>query len=514
MQAEAFPGYEGPVELVETHVSWLFFAGERVYKVKRPVDLGFVDARTLEQRRFLCDEEVRLNQELAPGIYLGVVPIVREGSGALRVGGSAESEALEWAVEMRRLPSECMLAELLEEGAVDNALFDRIAQRLVGFHERAPAGAEVRSYATPEALGEMVDENLRGARQAGRGILSPIQAAFLERWSRSFFSQERELLERRLHGGRIREGHGDLHAENLCVVGERVIAYDRLEFSRRLRCGDVALDLAFLAMDLDWRGYPAFSHYLVRSYAERTGDTELPALMDIYKSYRAVVRGKVAAIGAGSVTRVGSRARSLAARRVAHGYFQLAVGYGLPPILVLLSGLPAAGKSRFAEALVRPLRAVRLSSDVRRKVAAGLSPKGPSGEEELGAGLYHPDRRAQVYDLLLADTREHLRHGRSVVVDATFGRADERARFVAAARELGLPWIVVHLHVGVERTRRRMQQRGPGASDAGWDVYCYLRERFEPPSEIPAAHRMEWFGLGWLERGAGTLVDRWIELGG
>jgi hypothetical protein len=487
---EAYPGGVSAVETRQTLVSLLFFVGERVYKLKQAVDLGFIDATTLEKRRALCLAEARLNAALAPGVHLGIVPVTRGLDGHLALGG--RGEVVEWAVEMVRLPEERMLARLLERGVIDNAQMNALAERLAGFHREAATGPGVDEYGTPEGIAVSVEENFEQLApfvapetRAGAeppALLTRLQHDFLRRRARAFLSAERQLLLARVAGGRIREGHGDLHAENVCCLPEGLVIYDRIEFNRRFRCLDVASDLAFLAMDLDLRGYPGFSGYLAHRYGELAADPELARLLPFYKGYRAIVRAKVAALSAIATS---DAARREELRREGMGYLQLALGYEFPPTLVLLSGLPATGKTFLSGHLVRPLRAAVFRSDERRKRLADLSAES-SARSAWGEGLYTGAERSRTYRSLLDDAVGVLRSGRSAVVDATFSRVEFRGPFVDAAARLGLPFCLVLVSAPEDVVRARLAARTEGPSDADFDVYARERQAFEPPEELPS----------------------------
>lgn len=512
-------GVSGPIEVRETHISLIFLVGERAYKVKKPVDLGFLDFTTLERRRFFCEEEVRLNRRLAPDVYLGVVPVTRASDGHLCLGGPGE--VVDWAVEMVRLPEHRMFARLLERGEIDNELMNALALLMADFHAGAPSGPGVDEHGSPAAIARAVDQNFEQiapfvaapgrAPTSGLCALSSEQHVHLRTRARGFLATQRALLERRIANGRIREGHGDLHSENICILDGRPIVYDCIEFSRALRCLDVANDLAFLAMDLDRRGVPAFARYLVRRYAERSRDPELTDLVDFYKGYRAVVRGKVAALTAGALGAQDARREEL--RREALSYFQLAVGYELPPALVMLCGLPGSGKSFLAPHLARPLRAVLLHSDVRRKALANLEAL-PGGRAQYGSGSYTPEQRRRTYRALLEDASAALTSRRSVIVDATFSRSEFRAPFVDAAVRLGLPWCIAHITASEEQVRERLAHpRSRGASEADLAVYLRAREEFEPPDEVPGGHVLEIrSGAGPPEEASALVVDRLIHV--
>lgn len=512
-QPSAFARPVERVEVLQTHISLLFFAGERVYKVKKPVDLGFLDFTRLEQRRHFCEEELRLNRRLAPEVYLAVVPIVRSGDGTLRVGG--EGEVVDWAVEMVRLPAERMLAALLDRGEIDNEQMNATAALLARFHAEAPTGSGVDEYGEPDAIASLVEENFEQLEPfcSPEGLLTPSQHAFSRGKARAFLESHRDLLERRVREGRVRDGHGDLHAENICFTDTGVVAYDCIEFSRAFRCADVAADISFLAMDLDYRGCPGFSGYLMKRYARESGDGELPRLEAFYKGYRATVRGKVAALT--SLDAALDPASREEHERKAMRYLQLAAAYELSPALILTCGLPASGKSWLGKRLAGALRAAVLRTDVRRKLLAGLEPTARAGAD-YGAGLYSEEKKEAIYGALLADALSNLEAGHSTIVDATFSRRHYRARFVDAAERLGLPYYVVHVTAPDALVRERLARRaaeGSDASDAGLDVYLREREAFEPPTEVPREHVLEVVsGEGAPERKSSVVIDHMISL--
>jgi aminoglycoside phosphotransferase family enzyme/predicted kinase len=483
----AYPHPVSEVELVQTHVSLVFLAGERAYKVKKAVDLGFLDFTTPERRRQACEDEVRLNETLAPGVYRGLVPVTRERDGSLRVGG--EGTPVEVAVEMLRLPAPRMLDRLLDAGEVDNELMGRLADLLARFHAEAPTGPGVDEHGAPDAVAFNVRENFlqteRFTISAGPRTVSPRLHGLLRARAEAFLGEERALLERRVRDGFVRDGHGDLHAGNVCVT-DGIVVYDRIEFAPRFRCGDVACDLAFLAMDLDARGFRGFSSYLVRRYAERSGDPELPAVLGFYKTYRAVVRAKVASLAAADpeIPPDERSARRLAAMRS----FHLAASYELPPSLVVTCGLPAVGKTTAARAIAAPFEALVLRSDVRRKRLAGLAPTSHAAAP-FGQGIYAPELSERTYRALLADAGAALREGRTVVVDATFATAAQRAPFAELARSLGAAFLVAWVTVPEDVAVRRLAARADDpheASDADVGVYHGLQTLFEPPRELPS----------------------------
>lgn len=505
------------VDVLQTHASVLFLAGDRVYKVKKPVDLGFLDFTTLERRRRACADEVRLNRRLAPSVYLGVVPVTA-GPEGLRVGG--DGDPLEWAVEMVRLPAERMLDRLLEGGGVTDEQLAGLVSLLARFHREAPTGPGVDEHGTPEAVAFNVRENFdqtegfvageRAPAPAGPRVFTPALHAFLRAEADRFLAEENLLLRRRVLDGRVRDGHGDLHAGNVCFLDEGIVVYDCIEFSDRLRCGDVACDLAFLTMDLDARGFRRLGSWMAAGYAREAADTELERLLPFYSAYRAMVRAKVAAIAATEAElTAGTRE---AERREAIRYAALAAGYHLQPSLVLTCGLPGTGKTTIATIVATALGAEHLRSDVVRKELAGLGPTDriDAGFEE---GIYSPEMTERTHASLHASVELALGSGRSVVVDATSATAGRRFPFRDIADRLQAPFVLVETvappEVVEERLRRRAAEEAD-ASDAGVAIYRAMRERYEPPVEIEPGSLVQ-LGAGEPpEEGLLRIVDRLV----
>jgi aminoglycoside phosphotransferase family enzyme/predicted kinase len=494
------------VELRQTHISYVLLAGERVYKIKKPVALGFLDYSTPRRRAYYCRREVELNRRYAPDVYLGVEPITEQGD-AVRLGG--RGRVLERAVVMRRLPAAGMLSELLATGAVTPGLLDLIARRVADFHAAAASGPRVARYGGPGAVRRTLEGNLaRCAPYVGR-TLAPAAYDHLCAWSAAFLRAQHGLLRGRVRERRIRDGHGDLHAASICIVdgaawregslvawtpavSPEIILFDCIEFSDRLRCTDVAAEVAFLAMDLDHCGRADLREAFVTAYVTASGDAQLPLLLPFYQSYRATVRGLVASIAADE--RSFDAAGRAAQRALARGYFELAhhaYAAGAPrPLLLLLGGLPASGKSTLARALAGRLALVTLNSDVVRKERAGLAPTA-RGSTGYGAGLYSAAATDATYAALLGAARHWLQRGVSVALDASFRRADHRQAVVALAEAVGVPWLAVECVCAPETARARLGARAHdtrAVSDADWSIYQRLAAEWEPWEELGRQH--------------------------
>jgi aminoglycoside phosphotransferase family enzyme len=322
LRSEAYPHPADDLQLHETHISWVILAGPYGYKVKKPVNLGFLDFSDVERRATDCADEVRLNRRLCPDVYLGVCWLV-ERDGELFVGG--DGRPVEPMVRMRRLPADGMLPRLLRRGAVDAGLARRIGHHLARFHASAATGSGVDQYGSPAIVRANWDEAFRQTEAVPTGILPAETRAGIVAYVERFLQDQVTLLERRVATGRIRDGHGDLHAASICVEGASLHLFDCIEFKTQFRCADVAAEVAFLAMDLDHYGRPDLAAAFVDAYVGDSGDEELRTLLDFYRCYRAYVRGEVAGLRLAEAD-VPERERDALADE-ARSYFELARAY-------------------------------------------------------------------------------------------------------------------------------------------------------------------------------------------
>jgi aminoglycoside phosphotransferase family enzyme/predicted kinase len=482
LRPEAYPWRPPAVELVETHVSWVFLAGDRVVKVKRSVDYGFVDHTTLASRRRSCLEEVRLNRRLTNGVYLDAVPIVRDHAGYLV---AAEGVPVEWATLMRRLPAEGMLDALLAAGKVPPCLGDRLADRLIPFHRDSAAPCVAPESEIAAATSAVVTENLTALEAFAARPLGPVQLGLVAESLRTFSAEHADLLRKRVYERWIREGHGDLRAEHVCLEPDGEIQiFDCIEFSRDLRCADIASDLAFLLMDFDRLGLPEVAATIVTRY--QAAGMDLPeALLRYYQAHRALVRAKVACL---SRALAHETARDNLALQ-ATDYLNLATATALTvrPSLIAMTGLSGTGKSTVAAALARALNAEIFASDVVRKELAGQVGSAP---EAWGHGLYTTEQTEATYQRLGELATQTLAAGRTVILDATFLDGQRRERLAAVARAAGAPLVLVETVCREDTAVGRIVARtrhGGSPSDATIEVY--RRQRAAAEASPPALPR-------------------------
>ncbi len=289
LDPRAYPHRPPKIELVQTQMSILLLTGDYVYKVKKPVDLGYLDYTTLEKRHYFCHQELELNRRLCPDVYLAVVPIVEEGDG-LRVEG--QGRATEYAVKMKQLPSDRMLDALLVQSSVNGEMIEGVAEKLARFHKAAGTDSRIASFGDLDVVRHNCAENFSQTEKYIGMSVTAGEYRTIQSYTDSFINSNAGLFHKRAEEGKIRDCHGDLHAAHVCFTDE-ICIYDCIEFNDRFRYADVASEIAFLAMDLDRYGQASLSRHLVDTYVGLTGDDELMNLLDFYKCYRAYVRGKV-----------------------------------------------------------------------------------------------------------------------------------------------------------------------------------------------------------------------------
>jgi uncharacterized protein len=480
LRPAAFPHSAPDPTLIETHISWVILAGAFAYKLRKPVDFGFLDFSTLEKRRTDCEAEVRLNRRLCPDLYLGVVDVV-ERDGLLSVTGPGVP--IEPAVLMRRLPEAGMLPALLESGAVDERLMERLARQLADFHAGAATGLGVDEHGSLSSLRANWAENFDQTADFVERTITAQQYDEIGAYVEHFLGANGAILQRRVQRGRVRDGHGDLHAGSVCVARRRVYLFDCIEFNDRFRCADVAAEVAFLAMDLDHLGRADLGYAFVDAYVRHSGDRDLLALLDFYKCYRAFVRGKVLGLQLDEPQRAASGLDH--ALTEARAYFNLACAYArqAEPMLLVTMGLPASGKTTLAHALAGRLGLVHLSSDVVRKQLAGMRPT----EHRLDGferGLYGRSMSRRTYAMLRRQAARWLRRRRSLVLDATYSQPAERAALRQLARRSGALLLVVVCRADESVLLARLAARiydPRAASDARPELWPALKSAFVEP---------------------------------
>ena len=491
MQANFYPYRADSVELRQTHISYVLLAGDYVYKVKKPVRFTFLDYSSLEKRRHFCHEEIRLNRRLAATVYLDVLAIVGDGERfGLRDSLRQEETICEYAVKMRRLPEEYFLERLIQEGKARKEDFDRIAAILADFYATA-AIDRASLYGSPEMIRLNLERNVAELAPCVGETLTLDEFKHVQDYHLSFLTENRAIFETRARDGRVREGHGDLRAEHICLEKDPVI-FDCIEFSEEFRYCDAASEIAFLSMDLDYLGVPTLSNYFVTSFQNLTKDPGLSRLLPLYKAYRACVRGKVETLKSREPEVPEKEQREAKSR--ARRYFHLAYCYAsgpCPAAIIVVCGMAGSGKSTIARILGARTGYQIFNSDVIRKQLAGI-PLTSHLQHEYGAGLYNESVNALTYDCLLKQAEHDIKMGKGAIVDATFKDPQHRRLVIEMSSRTGVPVLFVECRASEETTFRRLQERQqrPGeVSDATVAVYLRQRKEFAPLTEIPDSSR-------------------------
>lgn len=443
---------EDRASLKTTHASWVVIGGTEVWKLKRPVDLGFLDFRTVMARRQACEDEVRLNRRLAPDVYLGVEPVRRTLQGHAVVG---EGPIVDWAVRMRRLPDHCCASALLRDGRLDGDMLARLAERLATFFATA---RPTLSFGSAEALRANVEENFAQVAPLVGVVLDGKTYDDIRKFQLEMLDGGAARFAARVAGGRIREGHGDLRLEHVYFLPPSTIrVIDCIEFNERFRCGDVAGEVAFLAMELEAAERPELAAGFLARFAEAAQDFDLYQVIDFYLSYRAFVRGKVAAfVAADPGTPPEVRREKEEEARTLFALSRAVSGRELmTPFVVAVGGMIGSGKSTLASALGRALSVPVVSSDRTRKFMAGVA--------ETARGdrtLYEPRRIEATYEEVLRRAAMVVGAGRGVVIDATFAERRWRNAAAALARQAGASFAFVEaVCADEEKLRQRLAGR-------------------------------------------------------
>lgn len=491
----AYPHPTGSIRLVETHISWVFLTGPFAYKLKKPVDLGFLDFTTLEQRKHFCEEEVRVSGRFAPEIYLAAVPITGAADRP-HVGG--DGEPIEWAVKLVQFDESDRLDNRFNEARLTAADCRALGETVARVEERLPVADPADRWGLAESVCDAVAINLAAIR-THRPDAAP-RADRIGDWLRDRLAAAAPLLRDRLAAGRVRECHGDLHLANLVFHAGRMMAFDAIEFNSGLRWIDVANDVAFLAMDLHSRGRPDLAAQVVSSWVETANDHAAVALLPIYEVYRAVVRASIAAIRGGQGGDAGSRAET-------DRYLDLAEHLVAPgaPVMIATSGVSGSGKSTVAAELVGRFAAIRIRSDVERKRLAGLA----ASERPAAAGgvavLYGEAATHGVYERLARLAATVLAAGTSVIVDAACNQRWQRDLLAGVSRESGVPLVWLDFDVPADVVLARVAVRESSGSDASDATCAIVRQQLASREPIMSAELVATGGR--CVRLAGGAVD-------
>jgi aminoglycoside phosphotransferase family enzyme/predicted kinase len=502
------------IEFKETHISWIFFTGKSVYKVKKPVNYGFLDFSTLEKQRYFCQEELRLNQRLSPEIYQGIVE-VKEKEGEYFFGGSGQTVG--YAVKMSQLPKDRWLSTLLKSGEIAEAHIRQIARRIAEFHLRAESTEEITAIGGLSTVKRNLRENFEQTRPYLGITLSLETYDLIKAYSEVFVEEKSALFDQREKEGRIRDCHGDLHADQICILESDLIFFiDCIEFNKEFRYSDVAAEIAFTAMDLDYYRRSDLAHLFVEEYLESSKDFHLLQVLNFYKCYRAFTRGKVASFSLNQQDPQSPRYGILLKR--AQEYFRLASAYASlkKPLLFLMTGFMGTGKSTLASALATRFQAEVLRSDVLRKELVGQHSES-SHYEAWGKGLYSAEFTEKTYQILHQKAGEFLKQGKNVSLDASYRTLhhQEQALRLAQHTQASLFFIETICPEPLLRERLRLREekeKGSRISDGRLELLPLQKQNFQESSFFSKQH-LKIETSGSLEASVSQALQKIYQLG-
>lgn len=462
---------KGSIELIQTHVSYVFLTGDYVYKLKKPVNFGFLDYSTLEKRKFYCEEELRLNQRGAAELYLGILPIAQNGDQFTLDG---DGEVVDYVVKMQQFPQETLLSEMYDRGELTEQHLIDLAKVLAAFHKSAPTNDYILSFGEVSQIRQAIDENYD--QTVGYIGVAQTQEQFdqTKAYTDKLFAESESLFKSRVEQQFIRECHGDLHLRNICLWNGKVLLFDCIEFNEPFRFVDTMYDVAFFAMDLDAKDRTDLSNLFLNTYLEQSGDWEGLQVLPLYLSRQSYVRAKVTSFLLSDPNVPESvKAES---KETASRYYRLSWEYTKPKQgkIILMSGLSGSGKSTIAAKLARELGAIQIRSDAVRKHLGGVAL-----DEKGDESLYSAEMTQKTYDRLLNLGVTLASQGYTVILDAKYDRQALRASVIEQAQ--GIPVEILYCEASEEELRDRIAQRQGDISDADLDVLA--KQSFEAFTE-------------------------------
>ncbi len=500
----AWPAPVTEIRCIETHISTVLLTGDEAYKIKKPLDLGFLDFSSLARRKHFCEEEVRLNRRLAPRIYRGVVPITGTVE---RPEMDGAGPAIEYAVRMRQFEPDALLSNHPELLTAER--MEQLARMVADFHARVAVAGCHQPFGTPQSVAAPMEENFTQARRLLERRDERQQLDRLARWSRAQLEALQLRLAQRRDGGCIRECHGDMHLGNIAWLDGELLIFDCLEFAPHLRWIDVMNEIAFLTMDLQKRGAHGPARRFLNRYLAITGDYEGLRLLRLYQLYRAMVRAKVELIRLWQPDLPAAERRAVQAGYRA--YLELAEGYtgNAAPALVITHGLSGSGKSTVVRSLLEWFPAIQLCSDIERKRLAGLAAEADSGSG-LHQGIYRPQITEATYQRLKTLAAVVIEAGFVAVVDATFLKRAHRQSFHALARQLGIPFRILDFQLPEAVLRQRIARRRAEGGDPSEAYQEVLDAQLAAQEPLTASERSR--SIRVVAESAGCVAEVWRRL--
>lgn len=473
------------VKIIQTHISYVILTGKHAYKIKKHVNFGFLDFSTLEKRKKFCEEELKLNKRLCPDIYLEVVSFTRKNNG-IEINGSGE--VIDYAVKMKEFPQKFILSKLIEKNIIEEKTIDNIVDILVDFYKYSKYSDEISYFGTVEAIKHNTDENFEQTKDFINLTITKEIFDFIKKRNNNFLNLNKNIFDNRINNGFIRDCHGDLHSGNIVLLDNKICIFDCIEFNKRFRYCDVASDIAFLSMDLDFLGQPYLSSYLIEKYVERSKDENIFDVLNFYKCYRAYVRGKVTSFRLNDLN-IDKKEKTI---NLAKKYFALALYYSnlfsiknkkdVGPVLFITTGLTGTGKTTVARKFAIDYNAKIISSDNIRKEFVGID-KYERHYDSYNTGLYNPKKMRETYDKIFEIAEIFLKNQKNIVLDATF--KTEKLRSIARdlSKKNNACFVILYCNCPEEIVKKYLDSRmnKKSISDGRWEIYVKQKDSFEKP---------------------------------
>lgn len=481
LQPDFYPHpVQTPVQLLQTHISYVFLTGDFAYKVKKPTQFGLLDFSTLEQRAYFCQEELRLNRRLSPDLYLAVLTIYKEeeeGSYCLNTLPHPDAEIVDYVLQMRQFDQDGLFSHLLNQDQLTAVHLQQLGQLVAHFHAASATSPAIQANGTLESL-QAIDEENYTLTQAFIG-----KSQTKEQWQQTrsftqhFWRDHQDWLQQRQ--GKIRECHGDLHLNNVCLYADQIQIFDCIEFCQEFRNIDVIYDVAFMVMDLDFHHRPDLANIFLNTYLEKTGDYSGALLLPAYLSMRATIRGNVNSMTAQNTDNSGRDEAATSLWQIAKDYFALAHRYTQlrQGQIILMSGLSGSGKSTVARRLAPQLQAIHIRSDAVRKHLAGV-PLDQSGVDQIN--IYTSAMTQRTYQRLAEWGISLAQMGWTVILDAKYDRVELREQVIAQSELAHIPVQILFCTAPVLELRSRLQNRQGDISDATPDLLSSQQQTFQP----------------------------------
>ena len=472
------------VELIQTHISFVVLTGKYAYKIKKPVDFGFLDFSTLEKRKYFCNQEIKLNKRLCPDIYLEVVKITKKDN-ALEINGSGE--IVDYAVKMKEFSQRKIMTNLLDENKIDEATIENLVENLVSFYKKEKSTDEINKFGEIETIKQNTDENFDQTKEVIGKTIDKKKFDEIKNITNRFLEEKKDVFDKRIKNNYIKDCHGDLHTGNIVIKNNEICIFDCIEFNKRFRYSDAASDIGFLAMDLDYQGRPYLSSYLIKKYVEKSKDKGIYDVINFYKAYRAYVRGKVAGFKLNDPNILKEEKNKTV--NVASKYFDLAYYYiqlvknqlgEKRPFLFITSGLTGTGKTTAANKISVDYNARKISTDEVRKEMMGID-KYERHHEPYNTGIYSPEKMKETYLRVIEKGKKYLKKNRNVVLDATFKTKDLREKAKEISDKEDSNFLIINTVMPEEKVKRYLEERvqKKSISDGRWEIYEKQKDSFD-----------------------------------